>query len=97
MGLMINRVSAGDYKDADLKLKGFSNKVMLIKKGFLKNTEIEINKKTVDHMELIDKSQTAFDFVGTQTIQAALYFKDGKKSLCSLDAIMYQKINEKLF
>lgn len=97
MGIFTNRVIAGDYKDADIKLKGLTNKVILKKKGLLTKTEFFIDKRVVDHMELVDKSQTAFDFVGTQTIQAAIYFKNGKKSLCQLDAITYQKINEKLF
>lgn len=96
MGIVNNRVNAGDYKDANIKIKGFGNKVVLIKYGFI-TKKIELNKKTVDHIELIDKSQTVFRALGLQTCQVAIYFKDGKKSLAVMDSEIYQRLNEILF
>lgn len=95
MGWITNRVTAGDYKDADIKIK--HGKPRLIKKGILITTDIELNKKTIDHIELVDKTQTVFDFVGTQTAQVAIYFKNGKKSLIQISGDMHQALNAALF
>lgn len=97
MGVISNRITAGDYKDADIKLKGFGKQVVLVKTGLFKDTKIILNKDTVDHIELIDKSQSMFDFIGAQTAQVKIYFKDGKKSLASMQTDIYQQLNEILF
>lgn len=97
MGMVTNRVTAGDYKDANIKLKNFGKRLVMIKSGLLITKEIELSKKTIDHVELIDKSQSMFDYVGMQTSQVSIYFKNGKKSLAIMDSHIYQKLNELLF
>lgn len=98
MGIIKNCVTAGDYKGADIVVKGIvKRKAHLITRGLLFQKDIELNKKTVDRIEVIDKSQLALDFVGTQTVQAVIYFKNGKKSMVSLYAETYQFLNSELF
>lgn len=80
MGLLRDVVTAGDYKNADIKIKGlFNPKAHLITRSLF-SKDIELNKKSVERIELIDKSQRGLDFVGTQTVQAVIHFRNGKKA-----------------
>ena len=97
MGIIRNYVTAGDYKGADIVLKGvIKKKAHLVTRGLFKK-DIELNNKTVDHIELVDKSQLALDFVGTQTVQAIIHFRNGKKSMVILYATTYQFLNSEVF
>jgi len=97
MGVLRNYVTAGDYKGANIVAKGVINKkAHLITLGLF-SRDILLNNQTVDHIELVDKSQRALDFVGSQTVQAIIYFKNGKKSMVLLTAEMYQFLNSAVF
>ena len=97
MGILRNLVTAGDYKGADIEIKGvFKKKAHLVTRGLFKK-DIELNNKTVDHIELVDKSQLGLDFMGTQTVQAIIHFRDGKKSMVTLYADTYQFLNSEVF
>lgn len=97
MGLLRDVVTAGDYKNADIKIKGlFNPKAHLITRSLF-SKDIELNKKSVERIELIDKSQRGLDFVGTQTVQAVIHFRNGKKSMVLLTAETYQFLNSAVF
>ena len=97
MGILRNLVTAGDYKGADIKVKGtIFPKAHLITQGLF-SKDIVLNKQSVERIELIDKSQRALDFVGTQTVQAVICFRNGKKSMVLLTAEMYQFLNSAVF
>ena len=94
MGLIRNIVTAGDYKGANIKYKAFSEKIILENKGFLSGKEtIELDKKTIRKVEVMSKSQTGV----VTDYQVTIYFKNGKKSLAILEAIIYNKLTAKLF
>ena len=78
MGLLCNNVIGGDYKGGDVKVKGFRNdKIFIIYRGLLGKKEIPLNKNTVERMEIINKQY--------QQNGVEIYFKNGKKSMLSVD------------
>ena len=90
MGIACNNVIAGDYKNGDIKLKGLRNdKVVLIKKGLLGKDEIVLNKSTVDHIVVVNRQY--------QQNGVEIYFKNGKKSMVTVDNEVLNKINAALF
>lgn len=94
MGVLVNCVTAGDYKGADIKAKGMkSDKPVLIKKGLLGKTEILLDKSSVQNIEEISKQ----DSVGSTITQIAINFKNGKRSLATVDGIVLRAITSKLF
>lgn len=97
MGVFTDKVVNGDYKNGDIKVKSFGNKVFLVKSGFLKDVKIEINKNTVKSIEVVDRTQGLLDYVGTQTVQAVINFKDGKRSMIEVSGVTYQAINRAMF
>jgi len=97
MGVFTDKVVNGDYKDGDIKVKNFGSKVFLVKSGFLKDVKIEINKNTVKSIEVVDRTQGLLDYVGTQTVQAIINFKDGKRSMIEVSGVTYQAINRAMF
>lgn len=97
MGLTTNLITAGEYKNGDLKIKGWSQKVVIINRSIFGKTEHILDKTTVDHIELIDKAQGVTNFVGMQHYQVAIYYKNGKKSLAKMEYTIYQRLNEILF
>lgn len=90
MGILCNNVIAGDYKNGDIKCKGLrSDKVVLIHRGLLGKTEIQINPSTVTKFE-----------VNTQQYQqnnVTIYFKNGKKSMCTIDNDTLNKLQAAFF
>ena len=69
MGLLSNIVSAGDYKNADIKVKGLRNdKVILVKRGLLGKDEVKLDKSTVDHITVVTQAY--------QKNQVEVYFKN---------------------
>lgn len=97
MGLTTNLITAGEYKNGDLKIKGFGKKLVIVTTSFFGKKEHILDKTTVDHIELIDKAQGYTSFVGMQHYQVAIYYKNGKKSLAKMEYDVYQKLNEILF
>ena len=95
MGITTNLITAGDYKNGDIKIKGFGKKVVIVSK-FL-GIEHPLDKNTVDHIELLDKAQGLTNFVGMKHYQVAIYFKNGKKSIAKMEYNLYHKLNEILF
>lgn len=97
MALTTNLVTAGEYKNGDIKIKGFNNRVVIITRGLLGKTDHVLDKTTVDHIEVMDKAQGLTNFVGMQHYQVAIYYKNGKKSLAKMEYFVYQRLNEVLF
>ena len=94
MGLMVDNVIAGDYKGANIKVKGLKNdKLILIHKTFLGKKEITLNKNTVDMVNV--KSQSTV--VGTSNFQVEIIFKNGKKSLVELSEYAYKTLMSSLY
>ena len=90
MGLMGNIVSAGDYKNADIKLKGIKgDKVVLVKKGLLGKEEIRLDKSTIARVEI--KVQQY------QQNQVEVEFRNGKKSLLCIDNDTLNKLNASMY
>lgn len=77
MGVACNNVIGGDYKNGDIKVKGLrADKMILVTHGLLGKKEIPIDKSTVSKFQ-----------INTQQYQqnnVTIYFKDGKKSICSV-------------
>ena len=77
MGVGCNNVIGGDYKNGDIKVKGLrADKMILVTHGLLGKKEIPIDKSTVSKFQ-----------INTQQYQqnnVTIYFKDGKKSICSV-------------
>lgn len=77
MGVACNNVIGGDYKNGDIKVKGLrADKIILVTHGLLGKKEIPIDKSTVSKFQ-----------INTQQYQqnnVTIYFKDGKKSICSV-------------
>lgn len=77
MGVACNNVIGGDYKNGDIKVKGLrADKIVLVVHGLLGKKEIPVDKSTVSKFE-----------INTQQYQqnnVTIYFKDGKKSMCSV-------------
>lgn len=77
MGVACNNVIGGDYKNGDIKVKGLrADKIILVTHGLLGKKEIPIDKSTVSQFQ-----------INTQQYQqnnVTIYFKDGKKSICSV-------------
>ena len=95
MGILTNMVTEGAYKDRDVRIKGLGRKVVLVSR-FL-GLEQVLDKKTVDHIELLDKAQGVLDFVGMNHYLVAVYFKNGKKCIIRIEYYIYQRLNEVLF
>lgn len=78
MGVACNNVISGDYKNGDIKLKGLRNdKVILVQRGLIGKTEIELNKSTVERINVINRQY--------QQNGVEIYFKNGKKSMVTVD------------
>lgn len=77
MGVACNNVIGGDYKNGDIKVKGLrADKIVLVAHGLLGKKEIPLDKSTMSKFE-----------INTQQYQqnnVTIYFKDGKKSMCSV-------------
>ena len=85
MGVACNNVIGGDYKNGDIKVKGLrADKIILVTHGLLGKKEIPIDKSTVSKFQ-----------INTQQYQqnnVTIYFKDGKKSICSVTNDMLNKL-----
>ena len=78
MGVACNNVISGDYKNGDIKLKGLRNdKVILVQRRLIGKTEIELNKSTVERINVINRQY--------QQNGVEIYFKNGKKSMVTVD------------
>lgn len=94
MGLITNLVTAGDYKNANIKVKGMKNdKVFLIHKSLLGKQEIRLDKSTVADMET--KSQSN-NLAGSE-YQVEIRFKNGKRCLATLTDFTYRALNSSLY
>ncbi|ADL53681.1 hypothetical protein [Clostridium cellulovorans] len=90
MGIACNNVISGDYKNGDIKLKGLKNdKIVLIHKGLLGKTEIELNKSTVDRIVVVNQQY--------QQNGVEIYFKNGKKSMATVDNDVLNRIKALFF
>lgn len=90
MGIACNNVLSGDYKNGDLNLKGFRNdKIVLIHRGLLGKTEIEINKKTVERINVVNRQY--------QQNCVEIYFKNGKKSMVTVTNDMLNHLTALFF
>lgn len=90
MGIACNNILAGDYKNGDIKLKGFRNdKIVLIHRGLFGKTEIEINKNTVERIVVINQQY--------QQNGIEIYFKNGKKSMATVDNDILNRLKALFF
>lgn len=90
MGIICNNVISGDYKNGDIKLKGLRcDKVVLIKKGLLGKSEVILDKKTIDHIVVVNRQY--------QQNGVEIYFKDGKKSMVNIDNTTLNVLEASLF
>lgn len=94
--MALNFVTAGSYKGGVIKIKGLKRKVVL-NTSFPFYLSIELNKKNVDRIEIIEQSKGTAGFLNYSKAQIAIYFKNGKKSLAEVDPEIYKRLNELLF
>lgn len=77
MGIACNNVIGGDYKNGDIKVKGIrADKLVLITHGLLGKKEVSLDKSTVSKFEI--------NLQQYQQNNITIYFKDGKKSICTV-------------
>lgn len=94
MGLIRNIITAGDYKGASIKYKALSEKVFLENKSLLGGKEtVKLDKSTIRKIEVVGKSQNGV----VTDYQVTIYFKNGKKSLAIMEALIYNKLSALLF
>ncbi len=94
MGLITDLVTAGDYKNADIKVKGMRNdKVFLIHKSLFGKQEIRLDKTTLVNVEV--KSQS--NHLAGSEYQVELQFKNGKKCLATLTDFTYRALCSSLY
>ena len=98
VGLTTNTVTAGKYKNGDIKIKGIGKtRVVIETRGLFGKTEHILDKKTVDHIELMDKAQGVTSIIGMQHYYVAIYYKNGKKSFVKMEYNIYNALNAALF
>ena len=85
----VNRITAGDYKNSDIVLKGNNVDIpVLVYKGFLSKKEIFIDKTTV---KMIKHS-----FLSVSEHEIIIEWKDGKLSQAVVDDVVYAAIIAKM-
>ena len=90
MGIACNNILSGDYKNGDIKLKGLrSDKIVLIHRGLLGKTEIELNKNTVERINIVNRQ--------SQQNGVEIYFKNGKKSIATIDNDVLNRLSALFF
>lgn len=94
MGLITDKITAGEYKGSDIKVKGFKNdKVLLIHKSILGKKEIRLDKSSVVSVNVQSQSN---NLAGSE-YQVEIIFKNGKKSLATLTDITYRALCSSLY
>lgn len=94
MGWWIDNVTAGDYKGANIKVKGLKNdKVILIHKTILGKKKILLNKNSVETVNVKNQSNS----VGTSEFQVEIILKNGKKCFAFLSDYVYRKLLSSLY
>lgn len=85
MGLNKNYVQSGVYKKADIKGIG---KPVLVYRTFWGKKKIKMNKKTINRIEVTDRTSDLGFTLHTITV----FWKDGQSSSILLDNFYYQQL-----
>ena len=82
MNEIVNKISAGDYKNGEIQLKSEnSDRLVLVIKKFLGKTEIPMDKTTISRFTHLTYTQDKCEII--------IEWKDGKISQAIIDASLY--------
>ena len=89
MNELVNKISAGDYKNSEIQLKSEnSDRVVLVIKKFLGKTEIPMDKTTIKRFT--HSSYTS------QNHELIIEWNDGKRSQALVDDTIYSVLYIKI-
>ncbi|WP_101908623.1 hypothetical protein [Marasmitruncus massiliensis] len=94
---MGKNIVAGDYKGGEIKLSLTGKKIVLIKNGLLGNTKIELNKNTVESINVIDSNTDLVLVFGLKITKVEIKFKNGKRCLANVDQAIYDQLLNLIF
>ena len=89
MDFVTNKITAGDYKNSDIILKGIqADEPVLVRKGFLNKKEIPMDKTTIKFLTHSIISDVEHEIV--------IEWRDGKLSQAIVDHMVYSAVAAKM-